>query len=205
MHARRARDHLPAIEKRRAAVEGADLAARLFHEQPYVWADAAKTVENAPIGAYEYLATRVEQAAVDQMVASSRVDAQPPAPAPAPAPAAPAAAEAVKETIDYDTFAKADLRVAQVLSAELVEGADKLLRLQLDIGEPKPRQVFAGIRKAYDPAALVGRQVVMVANLAPRKMRFGVSEGMILAAGNPDGALFVVSPDAGAVPGATVK
>ena len=95
--------------------------------------------------------------------------------------------------------------MATVLSAECVEGADKLLRLLLDIGEPKPRQVFAGIRKAYDPAALVGRQVVMVANLAPRKMRFGVSEGMILAAGNPDGALFVVAPDSGALPGAAVK
>ena len=116
------------------------------------------------------------------------------------APAAP-----VKETIDYDTFAKADLRAAKVLNAELVEGADKLLRLTLDIGEAKPRNVFAGIRKAYDPAKLIGRTVVMVANLAPRKMRFGVSEGMILAAGNPDGSLYVVTPDSGALPGAIVK
>ena len=124
-----------------------------------------------------------------------------------PAAAAPAAApaEPVKPEIDIDTFGRMDLRVARVVAAELVEGAEKLLRLQLDIGEARPRQVFAGIRKAYDPASLVGRQVVMVANLAPRKMRFGVSEGMVLAAGNPDGGLFVVSPDAGALPGATVK
>jgi len=179
--------------------------ARLFNEPPYVWSDVSKTVEHAPIGAYEYLATRVEPAAVDKMVEAGRV-ADKPASASAPISAVPAkAAEAVKATIDYDTFAKADLRVAKVISAEFVEGADKLLKLQLDIGEARPRQVFAGIRKAYDPATLVGRQLVMVANLAPRKMRFGVSEGMILAAGNPDGALFAVSPDAGALPGATVK
>lgn len=177
--------------------------AKLFNEAPYVWSDIEKTVENCAIQPYEYLATRVEQAAVDAMVAASKSEEQAPAP---PAKAKPAAAfPPVKETIDYDTFAKADLRVAKVLEAECVEGADKLLRLLLDIGESKPRQVFAGIRKAYDPATLVGRQVVVVANLAPRKMRFGVSEGMILAAGNPDGALFVVAPDSGALPGATVQ
>ncbi|MDD4017420.1 MAG: methionine--tRNA ligase subunit beta, partial [Kiritimatiellae bacterium] len=167
----------------------------------------AKTVEKTSIHPYEYLATRVEQASVDKLIEASRTPDQPavrPAPAKAPE-GATSAAGPVKETIDYDTFAKADLRVAKVVSAELVEGADKLLKLLLDIGETAPRQVFAGIRKAYDPATLVGRQVVMVANLAPRKMRFGLSEGMILAAGNPDGALFVVSPDAGAMPGATVK
>jgi len=181
--------------------------AKLFKEHPYVWGDIAKTVENMPVNAYEYLATRVEQAAVDKLIEASRTPDKPaPQPAPAKAGEPPKTApEAVKETIDYDTFAKADLRVAKVLSAERVEGADKLLKLHLDIGEAQPRQVFAGIRKAYDPDALVGRQVVMVANLAPRKMRFGLSEGMILAAGNPDGALFVVSPDAGALPGATVK
>ena len=181
--------------------------AKLFSEPPYVWADVKKVIENAPVKPYEYLATRVEQASVDKLIEASRA-AEKPAVQPAPVKVAEpvkAALEPVKETIDYDTFAKADMRVATVLSAEWVEGADKLLKVLLDIGEAKPRQVFAGIRKAYDPAALVGRQVVMVANLAPRKMRFGLSEGMILAAGNPDGALFVVSPDAGAVPGAPVK
>mgnify|MGYP001416507960 CR=1 FL=1 len=186
--------------------------AALFGEPAYVWSDVEKAIENVPIKPYTYLATRVEQAAVDRLVEASRSStaSQPAVAAPAAAPVkAPvpvsAAAEPVKETIDYDTFAKIDLRVARVVSADFVEGADKLLCLQLDIGEDRPRQVFAGIRKAYDPAALVGRHVVMVANLAPRKMRFGLSEGMVLAAGNPDGALFVVSPDAGALPGATVK
>lgn len=181
--------------------------ARLFKEQPYVWADVGKKVENVSVNPYEYLATRVEQASVDKLIEASRTPDKAAAPQPVAAKkAAPSAAcETVKERIDYDTFSKADLRVAKVVSAERVEGADKLLKLQLDIGEARPRQVFAGIRKAYDPDSLVGRQVVMVANLAPRKMRFGLSEGMILAAGNPDGALFVVSPDAGALPGATVK
>jgi methionyl-tRNA synthetase len=177
----------------------------LFNEEPYCWAALGKAIENQMINPYEYLATRVDPVAVEKMVESSKA-------VPVAAPSAGATGrssamtvEPVKVTIDYDTFARMDLRVATVVSAELVEGADKLLKVMLDIGEPKPRQVFAGIRKAYDPATLVGRQVVMVANLAPRKMKFGMSEGMILAAGNPDGALFVVSPDAGAIAGATVK
>jgi len=179
--------------------------AKLFNERPYVWEDAARPVENLPIGPYAYLATRVEQAAVERLIEASRApEGSAAAAQPAAAPAA-ATAGPVRETIDYDTFARMDLRVAEVLSAEPVEGADKLLKLQLDIGEGRPRQVFAGIRRHCDAASLVGCRVVMVANLAPRKMRFGVSEGMILAAGNPDGALFVVKADPGALPGATVK
>jgi methionyl-tRNA synthetase len=179
----------------------AERVAKLFGEGgAYQWADIQKAIENKALAPYEYLATRVEGGAVEKMIEAGRDGS----------PSRPQSTAAVSEkhalpTIDYDTFAKTDLRVATVVSAEAVEGADKLLRVMLDIGEEKPRQVFAGIRKAYDPATLVGRQVVMVANLAPRKMRFGMSEGMILAAGNPDGSLFVVSPDAGAVAGATVK
>ncbi|HPI62324.1 MAG TPA: methionine--tRNA ligase, partial [Zoogloea sp.] len=97
---------------------------------------------------------------------------------------------------------------AKIVAAEHVEGAAKLLRLQLDIGEEKPRQVFAGIKSAYDPATLVGRLTVMVANLAPRKMKFGMSEGMVLAASDASGetpGLFILSPDAGAMPGMRVK
>ncbi len=190
-------------------------AAELFGETSYRWDDLVKEFEDRALGPYSYLATRIDRDHVDQMIAASAVVAAPVAPAgptvpaepKAAASAAPTVAEATdaKEIIDYDTFAKADLRVARVVSAELVEGADKLLKLMLDVGEAKPRQVFAGIRKAYDPATLIGRSVVMVANLAPRKMRFGVSEGMILAASNPDGSLFVVAPDAGALPGAGVK
>ena len=97
-----------------------------------------------------------------------------------------------------------DLRVARVLAAETVEGVDKLLRLTLDLGG-ETRTVFAGIRSAYDAAALVGRLTVVVANLAPRKMRFGVSEGMVLAAGPGGADIFLLSPDEGAVPGMRVK
>ncbi|MDD2598403.1 MAG: methionine--tRNA ligase [Kiritimatiellae bacterium] len=174
--------------------------AALFHEEPYQWSDLFKDVENTPIGPYTYLAERVEPEAVAQMVEASREDTAPPA----AATGTPGIA-AVKATIDIDTFSKMDLRVATILAAEAVKGADKLIRVQLDIGDNQPRQVFAGIKKHYDPATLVGRQVVMVANLAPRKMRFGLSEGMILAAGNPDGGLFVVAPDQGALPGAGVQ
>jgi methionyl-tRNA synthetase len=178
--------------------------ATLFAEASYGWADLTRAIENQAINPYEYLATRVDPVAVEKMIESSK--AAPVAqPAGVTGKSSAMTVEPVKTTIDYDTFARMDLRVATVVSAELVEGADKLLKVMLDIGEPKPRQVFAGIRKAYDPATLVGRQVVMVANLAPRKMKFGMSEGMILAAGNPDGALFVVSPDVGAIAGATVK
>jgi methionyl-tRNA synthetase len=115
------------------------------------------------------------------------------------------------ETISIDDFAKIDLRIAQITHAEHVEGADKLLRLTLDLGELGTRQVFAGIKSAYTPEALVGRLTVMVANLAPRKMKFGMSEGMVLAASHPEGhkgdapGLFILSPDSGAQPGMKVK
>jgi methionyl-tRNA synthetase len=106
--------------------------------------------------------------------------------------------------IDLDQFLKTDLRVARVLEASLVEGADKLLRLTLDAGTER-RTVFAGIRSGYDPAALVGKLVVLVANLAPRKMRFGVSEGMVLAASAKGEGVFLLSPDSGAKPGMKVS
>ena len=172
--------------------------AQLFNEQPYMWDDIAKDIEDVPVNPYSYLAKRVEQDAVNKMIEESKESLQPAVPMTP-------GIEPVKEAIDFETFSKTDLRVATVISAEAVEKADKLLRVMLDIGDGKPRQVFAGIKKYYDPKTLVGRQVVMVANLAPRKMRFGLSEGMIIAAGNPDGDLFVVSPDEGALPGAGVK
>ena len=108
------------------------------------------------------------------------------------------------ERIDIDTFLKVDLRVAEVLEAGFVDGADKLLELRLDIGGGE-RTVFAGIRNAYAPESLVGRKLVVVANLEPRKMRFGVSEGMILAAGPGGGDIYLLSPDSGATPGMRVR
>ena len=109
------------------------------------------------------------------------------------------------EYISIDDFTKVDLRIAKIVNAEHVEGAEKLLKLMLDIGEDKPRQVFAGIKSAYDPAILVGRMTVMVANLAPRKMKFGMSEGMVLAASDELGGPFILSPDVGAKAGMRVK
>ena len=108
------------------------------------------------------------------------------------------------EFISIDDFMKVDLRIARIEKAEPVEGADKLLALTLDVGDEK-RQVFAGIKAAYDPETLVGRHVIVVANLAPRKMRFGVSEGMVLAAGPGGKDIFLLSPDDGAAPGMRVK
>jgi methionyl-tRNA synthetase len=112
---------------------------------------------------------------------------------------------AIAPTISIDEFNKVDLRVAKIVNAEHVEGAEKLLKLTLDIGEEKPRTVFAGIKSAYDPATLVGRMTVMIANLAPRKMKFGLSEGMVLAASGETPGLFILSPDDGAQPGMRVK
>jgi methionyl-tRNA synthetase len=128
---------------------------------------------------------------------------------PPSAPAAVAAAVSSEAgtpaTIGIDDFAKVDLRIARIVAAEAVEGADKLVRLTLDVGEARHRNVFAGIKSAYRPEDLVGRLTPMVANLAPRKMKFGVSEGMVLAASGDGPGIFLLAPDAGATPGMRVK
>ena len=183
------------------------------------WSDLARAQLGTVINAYEPLATRVDPAAVKALLEASAESLKPsgtpqatqaaPAAAtakPAKAKAAPAPADAAPPaTISIDEFAKVDLRIARVEAAELVEGADKLLKLTVNLGEGQPRTIFAGIRSAYEPASLVGRHVVVVANLAPRKMRFGTSEGMVLAAGPGGTDIFVVTPDAGATPGMQVK
>jgi methionyl-tRNA synthetase len=112
--------------------------------------------------------------------------------------------EPIADEIQFDDFAKIDLRVAKIINAEHVEGADKLLKLTLDIGLGE-KQVFAGIKSAYSPEDLLGRHTVIVANLAPRKMRFGLSEGMVLAAGPGGKDLFILNPDEGAQAGMRVK
>ena len=132
-----------------------------------------------------------------------------PATAPAPDKAAVAGASSASATISIDEFSRIELRVARIVRAQAVEGADKLLQLTLDIGSGT-RNVFAGIKSAYDPAQLEGRLTVMVVNLAPRKMKFGLSEGMVLAASSEPGAggpagIFLLSPDSGAVPGMRIK
>jgi methionyl-tRNA synthetase len=120
----------------------------------------------------------------------------------------PPGGEAVAPEITIDDFTKVDLRIAKIVNCEPVEGAKKLLRLTLDIGEGRTRNVFAGIASAYQPEELVGKLTVMVANLAPRKMKFGVSEGMVLAASHAEdkaGGIYVLNPWPGAQPGMRVR
>jgi len=190
---------------------------------PLTWADAADLLENHVIQPYQHLMTRIDPKKVEAMLTENKQSL----------PAAAASTEgtgathsparhaeqqqhtaqadaAIAGLIGIDDFAKIDLRIARIVNAEAVEGADKLLRLSLDIGEtlsgqPKTRNVFAGIKSAYRPEDLIGRLTVMVANLAPRKMKFGLSEGMVLAASGDGPGLFILAPDSGAEPGMRVK
>jgi len=168
------------------------------------WPDLGKPLLGTRIGAYQPLATRVDPAATKAMLAEA-AEAAGGAAKTVAAPAAPSTSEqTATETISIDEFAKLDLRIARIESAAQVEGADKLLELVVDLGGER-RTVFAGIRQAYEPGQLEGRLVVVVANLAPRKMRFGVSEGMVLAAGPGGEDIFLLAPDSGALPGMKVK
>jgi methionyl-tRNA synthetase len=166
-------------------------------------ADAVQPLLGRRIGEFKPLLTRVEPERVQRMLSDS---APPPAAAAAPPPQAERReVEATAATIDIDAFARVDLRVARIVEAEPVDGADKLLRLIVDVGGGEQRTVFAGIKSAYAPHSLPGRLVVLVANLAPRKMRFGVSEGMLLAAGPGGESIWLLAPDAGAEPGMRIK
>jgi len=156
------------------------------------------------INTFKPLMTRVEQEKIDAMLEDSKDSLGTVAAAPVAAASNPLHKEPIAETISFEDFAKLDLRIARISKATHVEGADKLLQLTLDIGG-ETRNVFAGIKSAYAPEALEGKLTVMVANLAPRKMRFGVSEGMVLAAGPGGSDLFILHPDAGAEPGMRVK
>jgi methionyl-tRNA synthetase len=197
-----------------------------FGEQEWSWSHAARPLLGVSIRPYEALATRIDPKAVQGLIdlepAAAPVSAAQPAATPPaaaqPAGAPPAAKTAASDaatlaaaaavegnSISIDEFLRVDLRIAKILSADLVSGADKLLKLHLDVGELGHREVFAGIRAAYEPKDLVGRLIVVVANLEPRKMRFGVSAGMMLAAGPGGKDIFVLSPDSGAAPGMRVK
>jgi methionyl-tRNA synthetase len=197
-------------------------------ERPFAWSDADALP--ARINPYRHLMTRVDPKQLDALFETAK-ESTPAAGSPAAgSPAAASSAAAAKiprddsppagasdaamlanaaavegNLISIDDFLRVDLRVAKVLNAELVAGADKLLKLALDVGELGSRSVFAGIRAAYEPESLVGRLIVVVANLEPRKMRFGVSEGMMLAAGPGGKEIFVLSPDSGAAPGMRIK
>ena len=178
---------------------------------PLSWNDVATPLsEGHAIKAYSHLVTRIDPKLITTLVENNKESLAPAAETAGAAKeaATPAAPAPESAPISIDDFMKVELKVARIVDAGHVEGAEKLVRLSLDIGEEKPRQIFAGIKSAYDPAQLVGRMTVMVANLAPRKMRFGLSEGMILAASDPKGdasGIFLLAPDAGATPGMRVK
>jgi methionyl-tRNA synthetase len=206
-----------------------------LEDRPLKWADTESLLLNVSIRPYQQLLTRIDPAHIKAMTEASKEDLTATAPtapaakagspkqrpsgsegaaimsqvAPAPesAQAKPAEASGAPSasTIAIDDFSKIELRIAKIENAESVEGADKLLRLTLDVGALGKRQVFAGIKSQYPPETLIGRLTVVVANLAPRKMRFGLSEGMVLAASGDEGGPFLLAPDAGAAPGMRVK
>ncbi|AOJ81617.1 methionine--tRNA ligase [Burkholderia savannae] len=201
-----------------------------FGIAPLVWADANRPLSSEqPIRAYQHLMTRVDPKQIDALLAANRGSLQGTAAADAGAAngggnvaknaksakaanAANAAAPADDDAspiIAIDDFAKIDLRIAKIVACQAVEGSDKLLQLTLDVGEEKTRNVFSGIKSAYQPEQLVGKLTVMVANLAPRKMKFGVSEGMVLAASAADEkaepGLYILEPHSGAKPGMRVR
>jgi len=190
----------------------------------FVWESVDRRLCAHTINPYLHLMTRIDSKQIEALVAVNQGNLDRPSPlmreiegegqhsqarhaekqthAVAPSPLSTAGE---KNWISIDDFSKIDLRIAKIVNAEQVEGAEKLLKLTLDIGEGKPRTVFAGIKSAYDPAQLVGRLTVMVANLAPRKMKFGMSEGMVLAASSEGSGLYILSPDSGAQAGMRVK
>ena len=214
---------LPAVAARAEA---------FLNVEPLTWADAQTLLPAGhAIRPYEHLMTRVDQKQIAALVEANRENLAPTAATHSPqrhaqhqenavneatkpetataaatatAPAAPAPAEAATPTISIDDFMKVDLRVARVARAEHVEGAEKLVKLTLDLGT-ETRQVFAGIKAHYEPSKIEGRLVVMVANLAPRKMRFGESQGMVLAASADGSGVFLLDVDSGAAPGMRVK
>jgi len=186
---------------------------------PLAWADAGTLLAGGhAINAYEHLMTRVDPKLIEKLVEANKESLAPAAEAPKQAESQQRHAQHQQNEVkaespwepfcNIDDFMKVDLRIARIANAEHVEGADKLVRLTLDLGNDETRNVFAGIKAAYDPAQLIGRLTVMVANLAPRKMKFGLSEGMVLAASDTAGqtpGIFLLSPDSGAQPGMRVK
>ena len=180
---------------------------------PLVWTDAGHLLAGHAINEYQHLMTRIDPKQIEAMVEENK---QTLAPTPEPhsqqrhaghqqqVAKAEEAAAGWEPIIGIEDFGKIDLRIAKIVNAEQVEGAEKLLKLTLDVGSAT-RTVFAGIKSAYRPEDLVGRLTVMVANLAPRKMKFGMSEGMVLAASDERGGPFLLSPDSGALPGMRVK
>ncbi|WPC71616.1 methionine--tRNA ligase [Aeromonas hydrophila] len=175
--------------------------AEAFLAETLSWDGIDMPLVDHTVAPFKALFSRIEPAKIEAMIDASKEDL---AKEQAPKASGPLVDDPISETISYDDFAKIDLRVALIKKAETVPEADKLLKLQLDIGG-ETRQVFAGIKSAYNPEDLEGKLTVMVANLAPRKMRFGMSEGMVLAAGPGGKDLWILEPQEGAKPGMRVK
>jgi methionyl-tRNA synthetase len=173
---------------------------KFLNVAPFTWNDSTTLLTNHVINPYQHLAARIDPKQVAALLEETKESLAMNAELPAAS-----AIEPIKPEITIDDFGKIDLRIARIVSAALIEGADKLLQLTVDVGEGKTRNIFAGIRSAYDPKQLEGRLTVVVANLAPRKMKFGLSEGMVLAAGPGGKELWILAPDSGAQPGMRVK
>lgn len=169
------------------------------------WASAQNVLVGHEINTFKPMMQRIDMKQVDAMIEDSKEDLEAENQKSEPQKPEAELDDPIKDEIQFGDFDKIDLRIAKIAKAEHVEGADKLLKLVLDLGNGVTKQVFAGIKSAYDPADLEGKLTVMVANLAPRKMKFGLSEGMVLAAGPGGKDLWIMNPDEGAQPGMRVK
>lgn len=175
----------------------------LFNEKKYQWSDLSKIIENSPINSYAHLAQRIDPVQIQNMIEKQKSFYTPPA------------AEKTKlnttspnsplPEIDFEDFSKVELKIGEIIEAEEIKEADKLLRLKVDIGNGVTKQIIAGIKSAYSAEKIKGRKVLVCTNLKPRKMKFGISEGMVLAAGDGGSDLFILSPDTGAAVGSRVK
>ena len=190
--------------------EIAEKAGELFGEPIDSWEQAQTPLAGSPINKFKHMMQRIDPKNIQAMTEESKDETAQNATAEQTTPSnfddsdAPLKEEPIAEEISFDDFIKADLRVARVIEAVEVAESRKLLQLTLSLGGEERRNVFAGIKGAYNPDELVGRLVVMAANLAPRKMKFGVSEGMVIASGPGGKEVFLLSPDDGALPGQRV-
>ena len=166
------------------------------------WDDLDKPLLGHGINRFKPLMTRIEPVFIERMIEATKADLI--AEQKIQQGSSDTEIEPIEAEVNYDDFAKLDFRIAKIVAAKRVEKSDRLLQLTLDIGN-ETRNVFAGLSNAYKPEDLEGKLTVMVANLAPRKMRFGVSEGMVLAAGSGETELYILNPDSGATPGMRVR
>jgi methionyl-tRNA synthetase len=173
--------------------------AKLFGENVYIWSDLKTTVTEQKLELFESLFTRIDKKAIEAMTQDTIEQQAAHHHTPAPSPSS--ECEPLAPEIEIQDFSKIDLRVGKVLSCEDVPEAGKLLKMQIDLGPLGQRQIFSGIKKFFRPEEIIGRYVVVVANLKPRKMKFGMSEGMVTMASQGDEGLWFIAPELGAKPG----